>query len=174
MMSIAAATGSAWTECPTMNGDRGFTYLAVLALVVILSISMMAAQTYWSTIMKREREKELLFRGGQIRSAIESYCKSSPGAYGSSFPRRLEDLIRDPRFPGVKRHLRRIYKDPMTEHGKWGLVLESSGGIKGVFSQSTEQPLKRGKFTGENEKFENKKGYKEWKFVYENRQKGTS
>ncbi len=157
-----------------MNGDRGFTYLAVLALVVILSVSMMSAQTYWSTIMKREREKELLFRGGQIRSAIESYCKSAPSAYGSSFPRRLEDLIRDPRFPGVKRHLRRLYKDPMTEHGKWGLVLESSGRIKGVFSRSKEQPLKRGRFTEENKKFENKKSYKEWKFICENLKKGTS
>ncbi len=169
MMSIAAATGSAWTGCHTMNGDRGFTYLAVLALVVILSISMMSAQTYWSTIMKREREKELLFRGGQIRSAIESYCKSGSSSSGAPFPRRLDDLLKDRRFPGVKRHLRRLYKDPMTDHGNWGLVFESSGGIKGVFCQSSEQPLKRDNFTGENQEFENKKSYKEWKFVYQNK-----
>lgn len=153
-----------------MNGDRGFTYLAVLALVVILSVSMMSVQTYWSTIMKREQEKELLFRGGQIRSAIGSYCKSSSG---SLFPRRFDDLLRDPRFPGVKRHLRRLYKDPMTEHGNWGLILEASGGIKGVFCQSSEQPLKLDNFTGENKDFENKKSYKEWKFVYQNKKKGT-
>lgn len=167
MMSIAVATGSAWKECHIMNGDRGFTYLAVLALVVILSISMMGVQTYWSTAMQREREKELLFRGGQIRSAIESYSKSAPGSYGSVFPRRLDNLIRDPRFPGVKRHLRRLYKDPMTEHGNWGLVFGSSGGIKGVFSQSLEQPLKIDNFKEENQKFDNRKSYKEWKFVYE-------
>lgn len=167
MMSIAAAIGSAWKESHIMNGDRGFTYLAVLALVVILSISMMAAQTYWSTTMQREREKELLFRGGQIRSAIESYYKSAPSSYGSFFPRRLDDLIRDPRFPGVKRHLRRLYKDPMTEHGNWGLVFGSYGGIKGVFSQSLEQPMKVENFKEENQKFVTKKSYKEWKFVYE-------
>src|SRR5512139_3904561 len=58
-------------ELRTQNS--GFTYIALLAAIVILGISMGAAGKYWSYVLQREKEEELLFRGEQYRLAIERY-----------------------------------------------------------------------------------------------------
>ena len=171
MMFTVEVTGSGSTGFLIMNGEglmknRGFTYPAALLLIIVTSVSLMAVQAYWSTIMKREREKELLFRGGQIRKAIESYCTITPGGSGS-YPKQLKDLLRDSRFPAVKRHLRRIYKDPMTKDGTWGIILGNLGTIKGVYSKSAEKPLKQENFPEEFKDFEQKNHYSDWKFIYE-------
>ncbi len=144
----------------------GFTYLSVLILVVISGIALTAASKYWSTIAKREREKELLFRGDQIKKAIESYYKSAPKGSAQEYPQKLEDLLRDPRYLELHRHLRKAYRDPMTKEGLWGVVLEAGGRIKGVFSKSEARPLKNGDFPTEYQSFEKAKRYSDWKFVY--------
>ena len=56
-----------------LNKDNGFTYPAALMLVVVVSVSLMTAHTQWQTTVKRDKEKELLFRGDQILTAITSY-----------------------------------------------------------------------------------------------------
>ena len=173
MTFTAAVTRSASRVRPIMNGEKGFTYLAVLMLVMVTSISMLAARTYWSTTMKREREEELLFRGDQIKKAIGSYCSASGGS-PANYPPRLQDLLRDRRFPGLKKHLRKIYRDPMVPDGVWGLVLDGTGHVKGVFSKSSEEPLKKGNFPTEYSEFENKKKYSQWKFIYEPGKKGSN
>jgi len=163
-MSIVAATWSASVEHRTMNG-KGFTYLSVLLLVFVTGTALTTASHSWRTIMQREREKELLFRGDHINRAIESYCKAG-GTKQIRFPSRFEDLLKDPRFPAVKRHIRRIYKDPMTENGTWGLILGPGNSIKGVFSKSKHTPLKTGKFPEKYKDFEKAKTYSDWKFVF--------
>ena len=71
--------------------------------------------------------------------AIRSYALSSPG--GQRYPQRLEDLVLDPRFPFVKRHLRRIYADPLTGEPEWGRVMAGDS-IIGVHSLARGKPLK--------------------------------
>jgi len=149
-----------------MNGEKGFTYPAALLLIIIVSISLMVVQKQWSTIVKRDREKELFFRTSQIVGAIESFYQNSPKGL-QHYPRSLKVLLKDNRFPGLKRHLRKMFKDPMTEDGNWGIVYDGKGGIKGIFSRSQKEPIKKGGFPEEYESFENKKKYSEWKFVYE-------
>ncbi len=156
-----------------MMNKKGFTYPVALTMVVITSISIMGVRTSWRTTMKREREKELIFRGSQIRNAIASYYHSSPGSR-PYYPSRLEDLLRDARFSVVKRHLRRVYKDPMTDDGRWRLSLNSSGRVKGVFSKSVEKPIKQGSFPAELSDFENKEMYRDWKFIYVPKTKKSS
>ena len=163
-MSIAAATWSACVEHRTMNG-KGFTYLSVLLLVFVAGTALTTASHPWRTIMQREREKELLFRGDRIHRAIESYCKAG-GTEQMKFPSRFEDLLKDPRFPAAKRHIRRIYKDPMTENGTWGLILGPGNSIKGVYSKSKRPPLKTGNFSEKYKDFEQAKTYSDWKFVF--------
>ncbi|RLB79613.1 MAG: hypothetical protein DRH15_08710, partial [Deltaproteobacteria bacterium] len=121
---------------------KGFTYIGALILVVVTGIAITAASTYWSTTVRREKEAELLFRGDQIRKAIGSYYERAPSGRAKSYPSRLDDLLRDPRYMKVVRHLRRLYRDPMTDDGQWGLVLDGKGHIKGVFSKSKEKPIK--------------------------------
>jgi hypothetical protein len=50
-------------------------------------------------------------------------------------------LLVDPRLPSQRRHLRRIYRDPMTHSFDWGLV-RVGGRIVGVHSLSTAPTLK--------------------------------
>ena len=55
------------------TNQDGFTYLFVMMLVVVMSISLMGVTQQWSVIMKRDREAELLFRGTRIKEAIERF-----------------------------------------------------------------------------------------------------
>ena len=149
------------------KSTQGFTYVGALILVIVTGIALSAASTYWSTIVQREKEAELLFRGDQIRKAIRSYYENPPSGHTKSYPQSLKDLVRDPRYMKVVRHLRKIYRDPMTEDGQWGFVLDSRGGIKGVFSKSNKRPLKASNFPKQYEGFEKAKSYQDWKFVYQ-------
>jgi type II secretory pathway pseudopilin PulG len=144
--------------------ERGFTYLGALVLVVVIGIALGAASQYWSTLMTREKEKELLFRGDQIRKAIDSYYRSAPQGMQPSYPSRLEDLLSDPRSLTSRRYLRRLYVDPMTD-GTWGIISDGKGGVKGVFSLSEKAPRKSGGFPTGYESFESAKTYTDWKFV---------
>jgi type II secretory pathway pseudopilin PulG len=158
---------------PIMNGEKGFTYPAALMLVVVISVALTGAHQQWQTSVKRDREMELLFRGTQILEAINAYCRA--GSEGEcQYPRRFEDLLKDPRVPGVRRHLRKLYKDPMTRDGHWGIVYDGRGNIKGVFSKSAGSPLKTGGFPDALKSFENKAHYHEWKFVHNPRKETTS
>jgi type II secretory pathway pseudopilin PulG len=150
----------------TLFNERGFTFLGVLAFLVVTGIALTAASQYWSTVIKREKEEELLFRGDQIKSAITSYYKNTPKGKQPSYPRNLEALLKDPRSLTVRRHLRKVYKDPITEDGTWGLIRDSKGGVKGVFSRSNLKPIKTGNFSEEYEDFEKAKTYSDWRFIH--------
>ncbi len=145
--------------------NSGFTYVALLAAIVIVGISMGAAGKYWSFIMQREREVELLFRGEQYRLAIERYNLALPGR--NAYPPSIEELLKDSRTPVGKRHLRQAYKDPITGEDFEVIRDQTKGNrITGVFSKSDKEPLKKTGFPEQYPEFENKTAYKEWKFVY--------
>lgn len=139
--------------------DTGFTYLTVLVLVVIMGIGLSGAGRYWATTMKREREAELLFRGDRIRRALEAYHR-----FGG-WPRELSEMTADRRVPVVRRFLRKVYRDPMTEDGRWTPILGPGGGIRGVHSPSAAVPLKTGNFPAGYERFEDAETYADWRFV---------
>lgn len=142
-----------------VNRESGFTYLAVLVLVVVMGVALSGTGQYWSTTMKRERETELLFRGDRIRRAIEAYHR-----FGG-WPRDLEELVEDRRVPVVRRFLRKIYRDPMVEDGNWVLIQGQGGGIRGVHSAGDGVPLKTGNFPPGYESFESAETYADWRFV---------
>ena len=139
--------------------ERGFTYIGVMVLTVILGISLTLASELWLTVQKREKEKELLFIGNEFRKALVMYS-----ANGGGYPRRLEDLLRDPRVPGMRRYLRKIYRDPMTGGTEWGLVKSSDSAITGVYSLSAQAPLKQADFSFADRDFSGKGKYSEWVF----------
>jgi type II secretory pathway pseudopilin PulG len=143
----------------------GHALVALLILVALLGFALLGASELWSRADQRERERDLLFVGGEIRAAIGLYYHRTPGPV-KRFPGRLEDLLRDDRYPNVIRHLRRIYNDPLTGQPGWGIVEAPGGGIMGVYSRSTRPPLKRAGFAPENKAFEGAASYDEWRFVY--------
>src|SRR5205085_3249330 len=140
----------------------GFTYIGLLLGIAIMGFFMAAVSEVWHTAVKRERETELLFAGDQIRKALTRYAISAPG--GERYPRQLEDLLRDPRYPLPRRYLRQVYRDPMTASGEWGLV-KVGDFITGVYSLSDEEPLKTAGFSDADRAFEDKKKYSEWLFM---------
>jgi type II secretory pathway pseudopilin PulG len=143
----------------------GFTYLAALFIIVIMGIMLGVVGQTWTAAMKREREEELLFRGGQIRDAITRWNKPRPGQHVATPLRELKDLLKDPRSLSNVRYLRRIYTDPVT--GKeWNIIRDPVKGVIGVASPSEEKPLKQAGFPEEFRAFEGKTKYSEWLFVY--------
>jgi len=150
-------------SCP--RHQSGVTYVGVLVLAALMGIAAAVAADVWHTTRKREAERELLFVGNQYRQAIGHYYEQSSGPV-KTFPRSLQDLLRDPRTPGMKRHLRKMFRDPVTGSEEWGIVRGPSGEIMGVFSLSEEAPLKKANFRKIDAKLENKQKYSEWTFVY--------
>lgn len=149
-----------------LRNRSGFSYLGVLILVAVMSITMIGTGRYWSTIVKRELEAELLYRGDRIRQAIASYYNNPPGGQNKTYPRQFSDLLKDPRYPGVKRHLRKWYTDPMNRGKDWVYILDASQRLKGVHSAHEGKPLKTGNFLKDYSEFEQAQTYADWTFVF--------
>jgi len=149
----------------TPHSSSGFTYIALLVAIIIIGISLGTAGKYWQNVMMREKEEELLFRGGQYRLAIERYYLAIPGRYQP--PQNIDDLLKDSRSAAGKRFLRQKYMDPITgEDFEVIRDLTKGNGITGVYSKSEKEPLRTAGFDEINKEFEGKKKYNEWKFVY--------
>jgi type II secretory pathway pseudopilin PulG len=146
---------------------RGFTYVGLLLAIALAGTALALAGTFWSTDARREKELELLFVGDQFRQAIAAYYDEVPAGQAHRFPAQLEDLLQDRRWPTTRRHLRRIYLDPMTGKRDWGLVQGTGGGIAGVYSKSEAAPLKRADFPDAYASFATAKDYREWRFAYQ-------
>jgi type II secretory pathway pseudopilin PulG len=139
---------------------------------VLLGFLVLLAATGWTVSQwsqrasderQRENEAELLWVGGQYRQAIESYYNGTPVGV-KVLPTKLDELIEDKRFPQPRRHLRRLYTDPMNP-GKRMLVLKVGRNIVGVRSASTAEPFRHAGFEPGDEKFADAVSYADWQFV---------
>ena len=149
----------------TSRSEKGFTYLGILIAMALFGVALAATGDVWRTAAQREREQELLFVGNQFRTAFMNYYSYTP-AGKPRFPRTLDDLVEDSRFPVPRRHLRRVYADPMTGKPDWVLLDAPGGGIAGVQSRSEAKPLKTGNFAPPDVKFEGAERYSDWKFAF--------
>jgi type II secretory pathway pseudopilin PulG len=145
------------------GNSAGFTYIALLAIIVIIGIGLGAAGKYWQNVMIRDKEEELIFRGNQYRRAIERYFFALPG--NPQYPQSIDDLLTDNRTAVGKHYLRRKYKDPLT--GKdFKLTRDPlSNRIIGVHSGSDKKPLKHANFPGIDADFAGKTKYSAWQFI---------
>jgi hypothetical protein len=148
-----------------LGREAGLTYLGVLILTAMLTTSVAAAGILWHFAAQRERESDLLFIGNQFRIAIGRYYLNQLGPQ-KEYPKRLDDLLRDPRHPGTVRYLRKLYADPMTGSTDWGLLKTPDGSILGVYSKSNRKPIKSATFRPIDRHLERKAKYSEWKFAY--------
>jgi type II secretory pathway pseudopilin PulG len=155
-------SGSA--RCPHPAGQRGFGYLLVLFALAAMGLMLAGAGQVWHTTAQREKEAELLFIGHQFRQAIGTYYALTPDA-AKQYPAKLEDLLEDKRFPTPQRHLRQLYRDPMTGRAEWGLV-KAGDRIMGVYSLSSGKPLKTA-FHERNAAFADALRYDQWVFSHD-------
>lgn len=119
----------------------GFTFIGLMIILCVLSIAALATLSVAEFSAHRAAENELIQIGNEFSRAFESYYRQSPGAIGR-YPMKLDDLVKDPRYPEVKRHLRRIYRDPLTTEKKWGLIAAPGGGIMGIYSLSKQATIR--------------------------------
>jgi hypothetical protein len=145
--------------------QRGFSYLWVLMLVALMGVGLTVAADLDAIASRREREAQLLVVGRQFQVALGRYHAGGADGARHEYPATLEDLLRDPRVPGVRRHLRKVFVDPITGNKQWGLV-RLNGRIVGVHSLSEQEPIKQDGFTPEHRALKGKKKYAEWLFVY--------
>ncbi len=146
---------------------RGFAYLLLIIAVAVLSVAATAAVSAGAAFARRHAERELLAIGAEFRQALQSYAGVPPGMVvppGARGPRSLDDLLRDPRLPGVRRHLRKLYADPLTGKSEWGLVTDPQGFIIGIHSLAEGSPLQRTGFDPTQAGFEDAPDYRHWVF----------
>ena len=154
-----------------LKSCSGFTFIAALMIVILMGILLGAVGQSWQMVMKREREAELLFRGGQILDAIKGWRNPRPIAGQPNPParplRELKDLLEDPNSLQKRRYLRRLYKDPITNKDFDIIKGDPTVGVIGVASSSTEKPLKIDfrNMSGVYKTFDKKDKYSDWKFV---------
>ncbi|HEX6901564.1 MAG TPA: type II secretion system protein [Thermoanaerobaculia bacterium] len=97
------------------GGEAGYNLVILVVAITVMSILLAAALPSWTQIIRREKEEELVFRGLQYAQAISLFHQRF-----QRYPNKLEELLE------VKpRCIRQLWKDPMTEDGKWGLIFQN-------------------------------------------------
>ncbi|MFC5480684.1 type II secretion system protein [Massilia suwonensis] len=142
----------------------GFTYVGLIVFVAILGMVGAATVKVDSLLRRAAAEQELLEIGAAYSAALRSYAAATPKGY-TPVPPTLQDLLKDPRFPGTRRHLRKIFVDPITGGTQWGIVYQGENvGVLAVYSLSQAKPLKVANFDARFPHFENREHLSEWKF----------
>jgi len=146
------------------GSQRGYSFVAVLALLALCMLGLSIAGPMWSQQVRREREQELLRIGNLYAQAIADYYHSSPGSL-KQYPQRLEQLLVDTRYVGMRRYLRTLYPDPVNPGQPWGLVLDAQQRIVGVYSRSEQAPVAEGPLQLQATELAAARRYADWKFV---------
>ena len=164
--------------------QHGFAYVLLLVAVAVVAVSSTATLRLGAQMGRRDAEQSLLYVGSEFERALRSYANlpatvtinanananasasanATQALLSAKGPRTLEELLKDPRSPGVRRHLRQIYADPMTGLQTWGLIKDPAGFIIGVYSLAEGQPIKQTGFSPERLGFESAPAYTAWVF----------
>lgn len=142
----------------------GFTYIGLLIAVAVIAAGATAALGAGAGIQQRDTEAELLAIGQEFRRALQGYADATPFGQPDA-PRELAELLRDPRDPGVRRYLRRIYPDPLTGKAEWGIDRFPDGRIRGIHSLSRTPTIRRAGFPAGLEGFAKAECHDEWVFA---------
>ena len=146
----------------------GYTYLLLLLAIAVIGMAASTALSVGATMTRRDAERELLAIGLEFQKALRSYAGTRTGAAMSTSgngPRSLEDLLKDPRAPSVRRHLRQIYADPLTGKAEWGLLKDAQGHIVGVHSLAEGRPIQRTEFPADLSNLQDAETYSQWVFA---------
>jgi hypothetical protein len=93
--------------------------IGVMVLVALMGLPAAGAGLAHVSTAKRSRSA---IGHRRLRRAMLTTPRENPGA-----PLHLEELLQDPRHPGIQRHLRKIYLDPVTGKAEWGLITGPGG-----------------------------------------------
>jgi hypothetical protein len=104
------------------RSERGYALLVVIFLVTVLLISTTVVAPNILTEGRREKEKEMIWRGKQYTRGVKLYYRKM-----GRFPTSLDDLTK-PKL-GSLRFMRQAYKDPMNKaDGTWRFIYVGAAG----------------------------------------------
>jgi len=99
------------------RGEAGYNLVVLIMAITVLTIMLTAMLPLVSQQIRRDKEEELVFRGLQYAEAIRVFQIRY-----QRLPNKLTELVE------VKpRSIRQLWKDPMTDDGKWGLIFQNQG-----------------------------------------------
>jgi type II secretory pathway pseudopilin PulG len=98
------------------GGEAGYNLVVLLIAITVMTAMLAAMLPLVSQEIRRDKEEELVFRGFQYVEAIRIFQIRF-----QRLPNKLSELIE------VKpRCIRQLWKDPMTEDGKWGIIFQGN------------------------------------------------
>ena len=104
------------------RSERGYILLLMVFFAALLTIAAMAVAPSVLTEGRRQREKEMIWRGQQYTRGVKLYYRKL-----GHFPTSLDDLTKPK--TGSLRFMREAYKDPMNkEDGSWRLIYVGANG----------------------------------------------
>jgi hypothetical protein len=121
---------------PRRLRETGFAYLMALFLVLAMVIASQVAVQNALTLGRRDKEKDMLWRGNQYIRAIRLYYRKT-----GHYPQTLDDLEKG--LPELHFLRAAAYKDPMNqEDGSWRFIyVNGSGQIIGSVRYATLQQM---------------------------------
>jgi type II secretory pathway pseudopilin PulG len=155
------------------SSQGGFTYLGLIILVTVIGMVGAATLKIDALMRRAQTEEDLLDIGAAFSDALQSYAAATPKGQLPQ-PPSLQELLKDPRTPALRRHLRKIFVDPATGSTEWGIVYlgqaatggtGGTGGVVAVYSLSQARPLKIGNFDARFVGFDGKQHLSDWKFT---------
>jgi type II secretory pathway pseudopilin PulG len=94
------------------RAERGYNLVVLVMVIAVMNILVAAMLPLWSQAIRHDKEEELIFRGLQYAEAIRVFQRRFQRP-----PNTLEELVE------IKpRSIRQLWKDPMTDDGKWQLI----------------------------------------------------
>ena len=98
------------------GSQSGYAILLVLFFVTLMLLATISIAPNILTEGRREKEKEMIWRGNQYARGVKMYYRKT-----GKFPTSMDDLIK-PKL-GSLRFMRQAYKDPMNaKDGDWRLI----------------------------------------------------
>lgn len=93
------------------NSIRGVIFITTLVILMIFSISLLIARTFWESEIARDQERELIYRANHIVKGIERYYNRY-----KKYPDSLMELVKE-------RYIRKLYSEPVSDIGLWNYVM---------------------------------------------------
>jgi type II secretory pathway pseudopilin PulG len=111
-----------------MRVPKGYTLVALMVGLTVMSILIAAVLPLASTQAQRDKEDELIFRGFQYAEGIRIFRRR-----WGRYPNTLKEM-----YEIRPRSIRKLWKDPITNSDTWGLVTLTTGAP--LVGTTTAQP----------------------------------
>jgi len=107
---------------PGKSGESGFTLAGVIVIMTLMMIIVAyTVPRMWSTVMKRERERQTIYVMQQYAKAIAEFRDKNNKTYPTSIQQ-----LKDARQPRMIRGVKGEFPDPLTGEMDWLVIPQAA------------------------------------------------